>query len=114
MKFIETANATYINFEEVSSITHEYGEKTSSYYSYIYLKNGTKLDFIELVDFIDSKEHGRIKLNCDHYIKLNYYALQYILTSVDGYVISCEAIENHAYSRLDADLLYEAVTKNGR
>jgi hypothetical protein len=101
MKFIQTGNASYINFDDVSYIGHEYNEKQNRYYSCIYLKNGKKFDFIEFVDYIELEGKEKFKLNCDHFIKLNYFALGYILDSKAPYIISIEKIEEEAYRRLD-------------
>jgi ferredoxin len=75
MKFVETMNATFVNVDEISCIGHELCKELDKYYSYIYLKNGDKFDFLDLPDFFYDGEM-RYDFECDHLISLHRHAIE--------------------------------------
>jgi hypothetical protein len=69
MKFLETDNGSFINVNEIVKISHEL-EGNHGYYSYVYLRNGNKLDLFDLPKrFIFNGEY--IDLEADHLITIH-------------------------------------------
>ena len=82
MKFLETANATYINVDEISEIYHEtkdigYKKVKEKVFSYVKLKNGEIYDFLNVPDhyFINEKE---LEFDADELISWHRIVVKYI------------------------------------
>ncbi|HEX4374870.1 MAG TPA: hypothetical protein VHZ50_16315 [Puia sp.] len=82
MKFFETLDAIFVNVDEISYIGHEYENASHKYYSYIYLKNGKKLEFLDLPDLFEDNK----KFDSNHLVTLHRYAVG-ILCSSEEYLV---------------------------
>lgn len=89
MKFVETLNATFVNVNDICRIGHQYHEGTKRYYSYIYLRDGEELDFLDVIDFFEDEDGERHNFNCDHLISWHRHATQ-ILCEIENGVITLD------------------------
>ena len=91
MRYIKTINATFINFDEVVKIEHEY----------FYMKNGEKHDVYDCTDFFNlDVGTEEIKFNCEHHIALNEIVLKNIIKYFcdnTGGIYSIEDNENEIW-----------------
>lgn len=82
MKFFESMYGELVNVEEISKVTIESNEVSDKYYSYVYLKNGEKIDFINLSNQINvNKESNPVmfKLSEKEYLSMIKLAIEFIL-----------------------------------
>jgi hypothetical protein len=100
-RFLELPGGDFINIFEISSVVYEFGEETSKYYSYLFLKNGTQCDFLELpidIYFYGKKE----ELVPCHIIFLHKRAI-YKLFNSDRLVIGIDEFENMVWANFEEE-----------
>jgi hypothetical protein len=108
MKFFETLYSELINVDEIAKVTAEYIEQLERYFSYIYLKNEDKIDFIELPKTFNIHKNDKVikevKLQADHYFFMNIKALESVITT-DKLILCNEEIKEYAQECLNDFLL---------
>ncbi len=97
MRFIKTINWTFINFDEVYKICHENSTiNINQYYSYMYLKNGEKLDFWDYPDVIEVSGKD-VAVDADDHMKLNEILLNKVCRYFSGNHFGVFDVEKHEY-----------------
>jgi hypothetical protein len=108
MKFFETQYGDLINVDEIAKVTTELHEQLGIYFSYVWLKNEEKIDFIEFSKtfniYKNDKVIKEVKLQHDHYFFMNIRALEYIITS-NSLILSNEEVKEYAQECLNDFLL---------
>jgi hypothetical protein len=75
MKFVETLYGQLVNIEDISMIDHDGNETLDKVYSYLILKNGDKICFLDLPDSFEDKHGKEYKFDGDHLISLHRHAI---------------------------------------
>lgn len=102
MKFFESMYGELVNVEEISKVTIESNEVSDKYYSYVYLKNGEKIDFIELPTSLpidDTDKTRQAILGEAEYLFMIKRALEFIIESISD-LVSNKYIKEHSHNCL--------------
>jgi hypothetical protein len=78
MKFLETLNGSFINFNEISVIKHDLDKEMRFYYSHIHLRDGTIYDLLDIYETFIDKDGSEIKLEYEHVLILHEIACNII------------------------------------
>jgi|SRR5690349_4968038 len=108
MRFFETLYGELINIDEIAKVTAERHEQLPLCFSYVWLKNEEKIDFIEFPKTFNIHKNGKVikevKLEHDLYCFMNKKALEYILKT-NSLILSNEEVQEHAQEYLNEFLL---------
>ena len=84
MRFLKTLNASFVRIDQIIKIDHECNEfngrnqSEDVYYSYLYLKDGSKYDFLDVPRTFQINENKK-KFTCEHLIQWHEKAIQCLL-----------------------------------
>lgn len=108
MKFLETLYGELINVDEIAKVTTELHEQLGIYFSYVWLKNEEKIDFIEFSKTFNIHKNGKVIKEIKPETNLCFFmtkkALEYILIT-NSLILSNEEVQEHAQECLNDFLL---------